>query len=247
MDKIEKEIMNWWNYAADYYQEEISKYKMDDVYYGPFGSNESKLNLLGSVKNKRILEIGCGGGQVSIALSKMGAECTAIDISEKEIKYARKNAAKEGVNVKFEMVPFSMIYKLPKNGFDIAISVMSLQYSKDLKKLFMDVNKLLKKRGILVFSIEHPLFLLINPKNMRITDSYISEGIRKDKERRKNLYYVYFHRKISTIINFLIESKFSIEKVVEPMEEDKIWGLGYRKAIVNKIGPTIIFKAVKGG
>ncbi len=242
----EEKIKDWWDISSDYYQKEIIGDKMEDVNYGPFGSNERKLRLLGNVKSKRILDLGCGGGQTSIALAKKGAVCTGIDISEKQLEKAARNAEKANVNVKFLRLPFSSIGRIRGRRFDIVISVMSLQYCSDLKSLFKHVNKLLEDNGIFVFSIEHPFYLLIDPDTMKLTESYFSEGIRKDFSDEEKVPYIYFYNKISTIVNLLISSGFSIENIEEPMDKpDRIWGSGYRAALVNRIGPTVIFKARK--
>lgn len=79
---MEKEIKKWWEEIAQDYQK---KYKIPtkSAHYGPYSPDEDKLNLLGSIKRKKILEIGCGGGQCSIAFAKQGAKCIGLDISEK--------------------------------------------------------------------------------------------------------------------------------------------------------------------
>ena len=76
--RMKNSTRDWWDKASEHYQAE-NRIPTDDVLYGPFSPGESELNLLGDVKNKRILEIGCGGGQSSIAFAKRGAKCTAID------------------------------------------------------------------------------------------------------------------------------------------------------------------------
>ncbi len=54
-----KETKKWWESASEYYQK-ISKIPID-VHYGPGSPNEKHFKLLGNVKGKKILEIGCGG------------------------------------------------------------------------------------------------------------------------------------------------------------------------------------------
>ncbi|MFX1286438.1 MAG: class I SAM-dependent methyltransferase [Promethearchaeota archaeon] len=60
---------------------------------------EKELGLLGNVKGKRILELGCGGGQNSIVLAKWGAKVIGLDISEIQLECANILAKKEGVRV----------------------------------------------------------------------------------------------------------------------------------------------------
>lgn len=46
-----------------------TRISLEDVHYGPLSAGESELKLLGNVRGKDILEIGCGGGQNAIVLS----------------------------------------------------------------------------------------------------------------------------------------------------------------------------------
>jgi 2-polyprenyl-3-methyl-5-hydroxy-6-metoxy-1,4-benzoquinol methylase len=245
----EKNIKEWWDSASEYYQKEISGDKMVDVNYGPFASSEKKLKLLGNINGKKILELGCGGGQASISLAKRGGLCTGIDISSNQIKAANKNAEKEKVNVNFLQIPFSTIHKLKPEKFDIVLSIMSLQYCINLKKLIKDVKDLMVDNGIFVFSIEHPFYLLIDPNDLKIKESYYNSGLVTKLEKwpdGSTHYFNYYNRKVSDIINLITNSGLKLEKIIEPLEkEDKIWGIGYRRALVNRIAPTIIFKYKK--
>ena len=74
-----KETKKWWEQVSEWYQKE-SKIPIS-IHYGPGSPNEDKLKLLGNLKGKDILEIGCGGAQCGIAMAKKGAKVTGIDIS----------------------------------------------------------------------------------------------------------------------------------------------------------------------
>jgi 2-polyprenyl-3-methyl-5-hydroxy-6-metoxy-1,4-benzoquinol methylase len=52
------------------------------------GVTEEKLQLIGPVASKRVLEIGCGGGQCSIAFAKQGALVTSVDVAAAQIEIA---------------------------------------------------------------------------------------------------------------------------------------------------------------
>jgi len=82
-----------WNIVSKGYQEK-TRISLEDVHYGPTSPGELELKLLGNVKEKHVLEVGCGGGQNSIVLAKWGAKPVGLDVSEEQIKYAKQLARK---------------------------------------------------------------------------------------------------------------------------------------------------------
>ena len=56
---MSKEIENYWNATAQKYQKK-SGISLASAHYGPYAPQEKDLKLLGNVRNKKILEIGCG-------------------------------------------------------------------------------------------------------------------------------------------------------------------------------------------
>jgi 2-polyprenyl-3-methyl-5-hydroxy-6-metoxy-1,4-benzoquinol methylase len=48
------------------------------------------LNVIGNIKDKNILDLGCGSGKYSIVFAEMGAIVTGVDISKKQIELAQK-------------------------------------------------------------------------------------------------------------------------------------------------------------
>ncbi len=246
-------IEEWWDEVSSYYQEEIGSDDLKTVRYGPFGSTERKLRLLGDVRGMKILELGCGGGQTSIALAKRGAKCVGIDISEKQLGHARKLAKKNNVAVEFIKKSFSDLEHPSdsfRNGsFDIVVSVFALQYARDLDRVLRGASRVLKTRGLLVFSIDHPFYLLIDPETMEIEDSYYRTGKLEEEEKwpeGSRHTFVMYRRRVSDVVNALVRNGFAVERIEEPFDpDDKVWGSGYRRKLVRRIGPTIIFKCRK--
>src|SRR5262245_59361504 len=58
---------------------------------------ETELRILGDVAGKDILELGCGAAQWSIGLAKLGARPVGLDLSERQLEYARGLMADAGV------------------------------------------------------------------------------------------------------------------------------------------------------
>lgn len=103
------------------------------------------LKLLGSVKNKLILDVGCGDGTISLMLAKKGALVVGYDSSVTQTNLAKgKNFSPK---IKYFLAsPASFAY--PKK-FDAAFAVMVLLYSNSLFELqaFFDSTFALLKDG----------------------------------------------------------------------------------------------------
>lgn len=243
-----KEIEKWWNESSKYFQEDY-KIHTKTPQYEPYSPNESDLKLLGNVKGKRILEVGCGGGQCSIALAKKGAICTGIDISKEQLKYAENLAEKNKVKIKFIKGDFQDLSRFKSSSLDIAFSAFAFQYSPNLKKLFKQVYRILKKNGIFIFSLDHPFYHLIDSKTHKIKRSYFKIGKYEEVEvwpDRSKHKFVQYTRKVSDIFNSLVEAKFHVEKILEPISfKEKTFQKHFPKKLAKLIGPTIIFKARK--
>lgn len=113
-------------------------------------------NILKAFPNnpKRILEIGCGIGRLTIPIAKKypNAKVFGVDISETLIKYGISQAEKEKIkNVFFHVNDGRELPSLPK--IDIAYSMITFQHiSEDGVRYYIDqIAKLLNKGGIFRF------------------------------------------------------------------------------------------------
>lgn len=104
-------------------------------------------------KVKEILDLACGTGHHSIFFAKSGYEVTGVDLSEKMLQIARKNA--RGVSgVRFVKAGFLDVYPKLKDKFDAVIclgnSLPHLLSKKELKKTLQNVYNLLNPGGIFI-------------------------------------------------------------------------------------------------
>ncbi len=238
MNKINR-IKEEWEGRSEGYLKEYNPIEID---YGPGVPNENKLNIIGSVKNKKVLDLGCGGGQISIAFAKKGAKVTGIDLSDKHIEFAKKLAKKHKVKILFERGSFQKFPMIKSKSQDIVFSSWAFLYSPDLKQVFKEANRVLKNEGLFVFSQDHPFFHCFGNNDLEIKQSYLKSG------SAGNPNFMAFRRTISEIFNALKESGFNVEKIIEPKSK---WYARWKdekyfnKKKIEMLPTTIIFKARK--
>jgi Methylase involved in ubiquinone/menaquinone biosynthesis len=81
----------YWDATSDEYQathgDVLTKTALA---WGVWRIPESELGILGDVKNVRVLELGCGAAQWTLALRQNGARAVGVDLSERQLHHARR-------------------------------------------------------------------------------------------------------------------------------------------------------------
>jgi ubiquinone/menaquinone biosynthesis C-methylase UbiE len=247
-----RETKKWWEEVSEGYQKECNI--PIGIHYGPGAPFEDELKLLGNIKEKKILEIGCGGAQCGIAMAKKGAKVIGIDISEKQLEFARELAKKNKANVTFYQGDVRKLNQIKSKSQDIVFSAWALFYIDDLKSCFKEVHRVLKPNGVFVLSMPHPIYFTLNPKTLKLEKSYFKTGkyvkIEKWMDGKEHKFVSYKHT-VSDLINLFIKTDFQIEEVIEPDSRKhypkdpwyNIWE--FTPELMAYVPPTIIFKARK--
>jgi len=160
-----------WNTIAPHYQAE-NRIPCDFVHYGPHCPNEDQLQLIGDVKGKHVLEIGCGGGQCSIAFAKRDAVATGLDISDGQVAFARKLAQENEVKATFYRANAERLSPIVDESQDVVFSAYALIFVRGLARSFAEVHRVLKPGGLFLFSVDHPFSYCLAEKELRIEHSY---------------------------------------------------------------------------
>ena len=157
------------------------------------------LPLFGDVKNKKILDVGAGTGRLSVALAKMDAEVTALDVSAKMLKVIENKSKKiNTVTGDAEALPFA------GQTFDYVLAAFLIVHLKDPVRFFDESYRVLKDGGRLIVT---------NINQKEPPEIKTAEGTIKIES--------YYHRpeKIRELLSSLA---FDIEKEVFVKEND-IW------------------------
>lgn len=171
------------------------------------------LGLLPDLAGRRVLDLGCGVGQLARHIAEAGAsEVVAIDLSERMLEIAKREFAHPRVThrqLSIEEADF------PDGRFDLVVSSLAFHYVADYPELIRNIARWLTSGGVLVFSTEHPFYTARAAADELKLDRYPDEGVRErtwfvEGVRRH-------HRTIAILVNGLIDAGLTIERVLEPV------------------------------
>jgi ubiquinone/menaquinone biosynthesis C-methylase UbiE len=106
--------------------------------------------MLGSVKGKRILDIGSGFGNAALNLAKEGAVVSSIDISKNLIDGCKYRAQKYDIEVDFQVMDAQDL-GFGDNEFDIILGYRTIHHLQDLNTFLEEANRCLKPGGYALF------------------------------------------------------------------------------------------------
>jgi SAM-dependent methyltransferase len=114
LDKVFEENVDFWERAWGMVKTPYSQ--MPDlpyIYQIP--------DLLSKAPGKRVLDLGCGSGWLSVYLAKQGFSVTGADISHSAIELAQKLAKIENVSIELSVADISSL-KFATNSFDAVVA-----------------------------------------------------------------------------------------------------------------------------
>lgn len=190
--------------------------------WGSYLPSEDKLNLLGKLSGKRVLEICCGDGHSLKYVADRGVtDLWGLDISKNQLERTKGFLEEQKIAVKLVHSPMEEECELPTNYFDIIFSVYGIGWTTNLDKTFKHINSYLKKNGTFIFGWSHPIHKCVSIENGKLifSNSYFNEEwYCADMSDKKILLS---NRMLSTYINTLANNGFVIEKLIEETDREK--------------------------
>lgn len=123
---------------------------------------------LGELKGKKILGLASGGGQQMPIFSALGAECTVLDYSPKQIESELCVAERERYQI--HAIEGDMTKTLPfeEETFDIIFHPVSNCYIKDVQHVFNEAYRVLKKGGIFLAGLGNEINYMVDEEEKEI-------------------------------------------------------------------------------
>lgn len=150
IEKFSRMAEDWWNPAGKFkplhkFNPVRIKYIKDKIAEN-FSVNENQVKPL---QGLNILDIGCGGGLLSVPLTRLGANVTGIDASEKNIKIAKVHAEKEDLQIEYLNTSAEDLAKSGRQ-FDIVLNMEVIEHVADVNSFMQASAQLVKPNGLML-------------------------------------------------------------------------------------------------
>ncbi len=110
------------------------------------------IDKLAGLKGKRVLDIGCGGGILSEAMSQKGAKVTGIDLGEKALKVAELHQLESGAKVDYRLISAEDLAQEMPESFDVVTCMELLEHVPSPAAIVQACALLVKPGGAVFFS-----------------------------------------------------------------------------------------------
>lgn len=146
--KFTKNADKWWDVSGPFGMlHEINPVRLQYI----ISQIRNHYGLGLELDNLKILDVGCGGGIVSIPLSRLCANVTGIDLGKENIDVATQKAKSEGLDAEFLNIKISDLVNSEKK-YDVVLCLEVLEHVENPELFLGDLAKLVKDNGILIVS-----------------------------------------------------------------------------------------------
>ncbi len=242
-----------WDAEADHYQREHGEFLGDVGFvWCPEGLTEADARLLGDVRGKRVLEVGCGAGQCARWLRSVGAAVVGVDLSLRQLQHSRRIDAATQVAVPVACATATAL-PLRDACVDVACSAFgALPFLLDIETALAEVRRVLRPGGAFVFSVVHPVRRMLpddpSLEGLTVVRSYFDRTPYVEVAADGQPSYVEPHHTLADWVSAIIGAGMVLERLVEPewpAGHTRTWG-GWGPARGALVPGTAIFVTRRG-
>ena len=172
----------------------------------------------GELKGKKILGLASGGGQQMPVFAALGADCTVLDYSERQLDSERQVAEREGYAIRIVRADMTKPLPFADESVDLVFHPVSNCYVKDVKSIWKECWRVLKPGGELLLGVDHYINYIVDDNEREIINSLPFDPL-VNEEQRKQLERddagMQFSHTLEEQINGQLEAGFSLLELYE--------------------------------
>lgn len=173
-------------------------------------------------KGLKILGLASGGGQQMPIFSALGAQCTVLDYSDRQLQSEREVASREGYDIKIVKADMTKPLPFADGEFDLVFNPVSLVYVKEIEPIFKECARVLKKGGVLLCGLDNGVNFITNDE--KTIDNKFPFNPLENPEQMKQLQTddcgVQFSHTLEETIGGQLRAGFTVTDIYEDVNEE---------------------------
>jgi SAM-dependent methyltransferase len=170
------------------------------------------------MKDVKILGLASGGGQQMPIFTALGAKCTVLDYSEKQLLSEKEVAKRENYEIKTVRADMTKPLPFEDESFDLIFHPVSNCYIEDVLPVWKECYRVLKKGGILLAGLDNGINYIFDDDETMITHKLPFNPL-KDKqlyeESIKNGWGIQFSHTIEEQVGGQLQAGFILTDIYQ--------------------------------
>ena len=122
----------------------------------------------GDIKGKKLLGLASGGGQQMPVFCAAGADCTVMDLSDRQLESERMVSEREGYAISIVKADMTERFPFDDETFDIIFHPVSNCYIKDVQHVWNECFRVLKRGGVLLAGMDNGFNFLFDDEGTEV-------------------------------------------------------------------------------
>ena len=154
-----------------------------DVYLTP--TKPVPHGWLGDLRGRKILGLASGGGQQMPVFAALGADCTVLDYSKRQLESEKAVAEREGYAIRIIRADMTKPLPFEDGEFDIVFHPVSNCYVKDVKSIWKECFRILKPGGYLLSGVDHYINYIVDADEKEIVNRLPFDPTENEDQRKQ--------------------------------------------------------------
>lgn len=182
---IDKWVSEGWKWGIPVSHEEYERAKNGswDVVLTP--TKPVPHQWFGELRGKKVLGLASGGGQQMPIFAALGAECTILDYSQKQLESERMVEKREGYQIRIIRADMTKPLPFEDEEFDLIFHPVSNCYVEEVEPIFRECYRVLKHGGVLLAGLDNGLNYLVGEDEKTIVNTMPYNPLKNEAQRRQ--------------------------------------------------------------
>ena len=215
---IDSWVENGWEWSVPISHEEFERAKQGDWHVVLTPTKSVPKEWFCEMKGAEILGLASGGGQQMPIFAALGAKCTVLDYSEKQIETEGLIAQRE--NYEITTLRADMTNPLPfeDESFDLIFHPVSNCYVENVLPIWQECFRVLKRGGILLAGLDNGINFIVDDDEMQIIQKLPFNPLKDEELYKKSMQTnqgVQFSHTIEEQIGGQLQAGFMLTDIFE--------------------------------